>query len=334
MMENKVIKPLVSLITPCYNMERFIQRYFDSIINQHYNNIELILVNDGSTDDTEKIILSNKLKLEKNGIKVIYIKQENAGVSEAINTGLKVFSGKYLSWPDPDDYFEDNSIEKRVTILENNPQYAIVTCNAYIRDVDNLQEYQAILGKSIKERFEENQFDFLLYEKSTFCPICHLIRSEAFLESHPTKTIYGAKRSANWQLLLPLYYKYKRIYLDEVLCSYIIHGSNISMGDDTKEKAINRLKEHQNILVKTIERIDMKDEIKKDYLTKIDHRYTMKKLSCASRFGDKDLLESLYEYLKEKKLIKFSDRIIYLKYKYISSNTIYHKLKLLINKII
>ena len=70
-------KPLVSIITPCYNGEAFLKRYFESILNQTYPNLELIFINDGSTDRTEEIALSYRERLEKRGITYIYEKQEN-----------------------------------------------------------------------------------------------------------------------------------------------------------------------------------------------------------------------------------------------------------------
>ena len=74
-------KPLVSIITPCYNGEAFLKRYFESILNQTYPNLELIFINDGSTDRTEEIALSYRERLEKRGITYIYEKQENAGLA-------------------------------------------------------------------------------------------------------------------------------------------------------------------------------------------------------------------------------------------------------------
>ena len=116
-------KPLVSIITPCYNGEAFLKRYFESILNQTYPNLELIFINDGSTDRTEEIALSYRERLEKRGITYIYEKQENAGQAAALNRGLKLFKGEYLTWPDSDDVMTKDSIEKKVHFLEKNPKY-------------------------------------------------------------------------------------------------------------------------------------------------------------------------------------------------------------------
>lgn len=127
-------KPLVSIITPCYNGEAFLKRYFESILNQTYPNLELIFINDGSTDRTEEIALSYRERLEKRGITYIYEKQENAGQAAALNRGLKLFTGEYLTWPDSDDEMTKDSIEKKVNFLEKNPKYEMVRSNGVYFD--------------------------------------------------------------------------------------------------------------------------------------------------------------------------------------------------------
>ena len=72
---------LVSIITPCYNVEKTIKKYLESILNQTYKNLELIFIDDGSTDETEKIIKEYINEFEQNKIKVKYVYQENAGFS-------------------------------------------------------------------------------------------------------------------------------------------------------------------------------------------------------------------------------------------------------------
>lgn len=71
---------LVSIITPCYNVEKTIKKYLESILNQTYKNLELIFIDDGSTDETEKIIKEYINEFEQNKIKLKYVYQENAGL--------------------------------------------------------------------------------------------------------------------------------------------------------------------------------------------------------------------------------------------------------------
>ena len=121
-----MIQPLVSIITPCLNGAPFLDNFFQSILNQSYGWLELIFVNDGSTDETEKIALSYRDALERRGIIYKYLYQPNGGQAQALNTGFKEMTGKYLVWPDSDDLLSPDSIEKRVTFLENNPEFDFV----------------------------------------------------------------------------------------------------------------------------------------------------------------------------------------------------------------
>lgn len=89
--------PLVSIITPCYNGEKYLAKFLDSILAQTYNNLEFIFINDGSVDNTEAIFDSYKNKFEKRQIKYRYIKQVNQGQAAAVNAGLKIASGKYIT---------------------------------------------------------------------------------------------------------------------------------------------------------------------------------------------------------------------------------------------
>ncbi|NTW98357.1 MAG: glycosyltransferase family 2 protein, partial [Geobacteraceae bacterium] len=213
-------QPLVSIITPCYNGDKYLYRFFDSILAQTYRNIELIFVNDGSTDKTEEVALSYKDRLESSGVRLVYIYQDNKGLAGAINAGLANMSGKYFCWPDSDDYFEATSIEKRVCVLENFTDYAVVTSDAYIRDIDSMEEPIGVVSNNNSNRFLSNQFEFLIIGESIFCSGCHMMRADVFRDTHPDGQIYNARRGQNWQMLLPVYYKHKRYFLDEPLYNY------------------------------------------------------------------------------------------------------------------
>lgn len=118
MFMNKVIKvnikqhfnPLVSIIIPVYNGEDYIREAIDSALAQTYDNIEIIVVNDGSTDNTEKIVKSY-------GNKIHYFKKKNGGVATALNLGIRETKGRYVSWLSHDDMYYPNKIEKQVKVL-------------------------------------------------------------------------------------------------------------------------------------------------------------------------------------------------------------------------
>ena len=93
----------ISVIIPVYNCEEYIKRCIDSIINQTYDNIQIIVVNDGSTDNTENIL--------KNYTNITLINKKNEGVSKARNTGLSLADGDYVYFCDADDFLEKNAFE-------------------------------------------------------------------------------------------------------------------------------------------------------------------------------------------------------------------------------
>lgn len=100
------IDDLVSIIVPVYNVEKYLKKCLDSIINQTYKNIEILLVDDGSTDNSG-IICDEYAKKDP---RITVIHKENAGLSEARNTGLDYARGKYISFIDSDDYIEEGMI--------------------------------------------------------------------------------------------------------------------------------------------------------------------------------------------------------------------------------
>ena len=123
-------KTLISFIIPIYNSEKYIERLVDSILNQKIENIEIILVNDGSTDNTKEIL---KQYEGNNLIKVI--NKENSGVSSTRNLGLKEASGKYIMFSDSDDYYKKGSIKKIIKQLDEKSDLIIFSC---CREDENL----------------------------------------------------------------------------------------------------------------------------------------------------------------------------------------------------
>jgi glycosyltransferase EpsJ len=100
--------PKVSVVIPVYNVEEYIQKCLDSLINQTLQDIEIICVNDGSTDNSLKVLEEHAAKDQR--IKVI--NQENVGVSQARNNGLKLVTGEFIGFCDPDDYLSLDYYEK------------------------------------------------------------------------------------------------------------------------------------------------------------------------------------------------------------------------------
>ena len=99
--------PLISIVVPVYNVEAYIEHCIHNILSQTYRNLEVIIVNDGSSDDSIKIAK----ELTKDDLRFIYIDKENGGQSDARNAGLDIATGDYIFFCDPDDFMFEKSIE-------------------------------------------------------------------------------------------------------------------------------------------------------------------------------------------------------------------------------
>ena len=117
--------PKVSVIVPVYNTENYIEKCLNSLVNQTLEDIEIIVINDGSTDDSENLI--DKF-IGKYPNKIKYYKKENGGLSDARNYGLNYVTGEYIGFIDSDDYIELSMYEKMYNLAQNE-QADIVECD-------------------------------------------------------------------------------------------------------------------------------------------------------------------------------------------------------------
>ena len=125
------MEDLISVLVAVYNVEDFLGRCLDSIINQTYKNIEIIIIDDGSTDNSKKIC-EDFASLDSR-IKLLHIK--NMGLSYVRNFGIELAKGKYISFVDGDDYLENDYIE---TLYNNLIKYnADLSCCSYYRVFDD-----------------------------------------------------------------------------------------------------------------------------------------------------------------------------------------------------
>ena len=115
--------PIVSIIVPIYNMEKYLDNCLKSIVNQSYKNIQVILINDGSKDKSEQIAK----KYQENDSRIILINKENSGVSSSRNMGIDLANGKYIIFVDADDYIEPKMIEIMVNEI-NKSNVGLIQC--------------------------------------------------------------------------------------------------------------------------------------------------------------------------------------------------------------
>lgn len=120
------MEPLVSIITPMYNSEKYIGKTIESVLNQTYKNWEMLIINDCSTDNGADIVkkyqkLDKRIKLFNNSI--------NKGVSYSRNYGIEIATGKYIAFLDSDDLWKNNKLQKQISFMEEND--IILSYSAY-----------------------------------------------------------------------------------------------------------------------------------------------------------------------------------------------------------
>ncbi|HLP12587.1 MAG TPA: glycosyltransferase family A protein [Flavobacteriales bacterium] len=161
-------KPMVSIVLPCYNGAAFVTHTVSSVLEQTYSCIELIVVNDGSTDESEKKILNFA-----SDTRLIYHYQENKGVSVARNKGMEMAGGDYILFLDADDILINTTIEQMVDFLLIRAEFGFVTTKAI--EIDrNGDRNPANNWRGVTDNILE---DILSYNKAvTTCPSAYLFR--------------------------------------------------------------------------------------------------------------------------------------------------------------
>lgn len=272
---------LVSVVIPCFNSELFLPKLFDSLLNQSYKAIEVIVVDDGSTDGTEKVIDNYTFKFIASKIEFIHIKQANSGQAVAINKALKVFKGKYLTWIDSDDWLDKDALREKVEFLKQNGGFGFVRTDVAIY---KYPDYENVVGLFSDTRNFENTdifLDLILEKNVYFCPGGYLVRREALLDVLPNRKIIESRAGQNWQLLLPLAEKYRCGYINKPLFNYLVRDSSHSHSVVELNELISRCEIHRNLILDVIKSLNLDahfyekllDKKYEDIITSLCYKY-------------------------------------------------------------
>lgn len=305
--------PLVSIITPCYNSERWINRYLDSIVSQTYDNIELIIINDGSCDGTESIVLSRKDELERKGVRLIYRKQQNKGLGGAINAGLKEISGEFFTWCDSDNFYTMDYVKTKAEFFKSHPEFDIVRCDGYIVNQSDISKPIRKMAAFNTDKYNQKLFLNALMAKN-FHFGCAMLRTEAFDRINKSREIYPSREGQNWQLLLPMFYYYKSGYIDKPMFYFVYRNDSVS--NITSQKGLpdklGQIEEYQRIIYNTLDTMQLDDSERKRYMDIVERKYARLKLRLALKFKDGELLDRQYFLLQENGWDTFFDKLLYL----------------------
>lgn len=219
----------VSLITPMYNAMPYLKDYLQSVLDQDYRPLELILSDDGSTDGSLEYAKSFSTRLTENGVKVIILEREHHGQSYQTNEALKHISGAYFTWCDADDLLTPHSISRKVSYLKDHPEVGIVRSDGLRIETSTQTVTNNYAWKD--EQRTMDLFDSMLLD-TTYCYAgCYMMRTSLLLEGYPDLEIPLSAEEQNLQLLLPP--------LSRSLCGFIpeyLHHYNKHDGSHSRTK--------------------------------------------------------------------------------------------------
>ena len=225
------MKQLFSIIVPVYNASKYLGECVDSIINQTYKNIEIILINDGSTDESGKICDQYSKKDKR--VKVIH--KKNEGVSIARETGVKIATGEYISCIDSDDWISEDFFNFFSTIIKNNTA-EIVYCSYYtvIEEKKIKHKQQIATGLYDKEKIIESIYPILIENKTGKYFIPHLwaaVFKKELYQKYQVKNVkidIGEDNACNKCMI----YHANSIYIsDKALYYYRINPNSVTGGN-------------------------------------------------------------------------------------------------------
>lgn len=214
-------KPTVSIIVPCYNQAKFLDEALGSINNQSYKNWECLIINDGSTDNTEKIAVKWKQK----DLRYKYFYKNNGGLSSARNFGLLKAKGKYIQFLDSDDCIDDSKIELSIYELNKSTDIgiAITNFNLFKKQINNVILYGKISVSNLN-------FETILYKWDDFIVIpihCGLFEAKLFDDFRFPENI---KAKEDWVMWVYLFSKkIKIVHIDLPLAFYRKHQESMTM---------------------------------------------------------------------------------------------------------
>jgi glycosyltransferase involved in cell wall biosynthesis len=206
--------PTVSINLCCYNSEKYLRETLESLIEQTYNDWELVIINDGSSDSTESIIFEYKSK----GYPIIYQYQENKGLGASRNEALKLSRGEYIAFIDHDDTWLPVKLEKQVSILDLQPEIDFVYSNYYRFSMENSRTAKALTGKQPEgEVFRRFLYNYPVGILTVLLRRKSLVRQGLWFDE-------SLKIAEEFDLFMRFLYKSKAAYLGEPLARYRIHS--------------------------------------------------------------------------------------------------------------
>lgn len=248
-----------SIIVPVYNVEKYLDKCLKSILNQTYDNYEVVIVNDGSPDGSQNII-NKYVKKDK---RFVGYKKENGGLSSARNYGLEKITGDYILFVDSDDYLENELLEKlNLSLTKNKVDLIRFECNV-------VDEKENILFKPSSSSYTNTDVEKVINElvaKEYFEPVWSYCYSSSFFKKNNFKFEIGRIHEDYGIMLLILYYANKITSLNYYGYNYVQRENSI-MSEKNYDKTKKSVYDYLYLYLKDCEIfLNEKDNHKKDVL--------------------------------------------------------------------
>lgn len=298
----------VSVVIPAYNAQNYLNRCLDSIINQTLKELEIIVVNDGSTDDSLNIL--NRYKIQDNRIKII--NQENSGTGISRNNGIKIAKGEYIAFVDADDYIE-------LDMFKNLYQKAIeYQSDIVLSRYKRVNEFGKTISKSpiIEHKTKENIFKKLLNSTIPSVSCNAIYKNELFKNEEcffPNKNIYNEDTAT----LYKLYYFANSVRIvDEIYYNW--HFTTSSKTNSITKKHLSDILEVLEMTKEFLQRHNIYQKYKKEFIQSVLRFILKKKYQIINYENDNAkqifMMKTFLDmYCKTKYLEK--DELIYIKEK-------------------
>ena len=238
----------ISVIIPVYNVEKYIKTSVESVLNQTYSNLEIILVDDGTEDNCDKICDEYKEKDDR----VVVIHQKNMGLAEARNSGMKIATGKYIMFLDSDDFFEKNSCE--VLYNEIKKRDADFVIGNYIHvDTDGNKWENPLFDQEIYTNFQLSIKD---YQKSFFVMnsvVWNKIYKREFLEKINLKFVKGTLAEDAIFSTFCYVHSNNGYFINDIVYNYRQNQANSTISTTCSKKYFEKIDEAYKLIFNNFE---------------------------------------------------------------------------------
>lgn len=248
------MKPLVTLVSPVYNAMPYLRDFLACLETQTWRPMEVILVDDGSTDESADCLRQYQPVLEAAGLSVRLLFCPHQGQAAAMNAALPWITGEFFTWCDSDDLLTPDSVEKKVLWLQAHPEIGMVRSNGIVLDADK----GIRLSESAKasDRCQKRVFEDLFLDRTYCYAGCYMVRTDLFFACYPERKMPESPEGQNLQLLLPPASRTECGYLDEPLHTYCRRHSGHSSRDRSYQENLRRMKNFTALRLAILEYCD------------------------------------------------------------------------------